>query len=140
MNNSVFKDCLKVVCGVLFLQLLVVHSGVLSLSLIFSVSGLLEALQTLRGALGIGVLFATACCVVDKKESHISTFLRDWPVEKLKEVKVADALKHPNWSMGRKITVDSATLMNKVTMSLLCPNCKSSFVQSLGFSIVLPRC
>jgi 1-deoxy-D-xylulose-5-phosphate reductoisomerase len=38
---------------------------------------------------------------------------RDWPVEKLKEVKVADALKHPNWSMGRKITVDSATLMNK---------------------------
>lgn len=39
---------------------------------------------------------------------------RDWPVEKLKEVKVADALKHPNWSMGRKITVDSATLMNKV--------------------------
>ncbi len=38
---------------------------------------------------------------------------RDWPVEKLPEVKVADALKHPNWSMGRKITVDSATLMNK---------------------------
>ncbi|MGD1849501.1 MAG: 1-deoxy-D-xylulose-5-phosphate reductoisomerase [Cyanophyceae cyanobacterium] len=38
---------------------------------------------------------------------------RDWPVEKLPEVKVADALKHPNWSMGRKITVDSATLKNK---------------------------
>lgn len=38
---------------------------------------------------------------------------RDWPVEKLKEVKVADALKHPNWSMGKKITVDSATLFNK---------------------------
>eukprot|EP00891_Asterochloris_glomerata_P005010 jgi/Astpho2/5010/Aster-05944 len=38
---------------------------------------------------------------------------RDWPVEKLQHVKVADALKHPNWSMGRKITVDSATLMNK---------------------------
>ncbi|MBW4512597.1 MAG: 1-deoxy-D-xylulose-5-phosphate reductoisomerase [Scytonematopsis contorta HA4267-MV1] len=38
---------------------------------------------------------------------------RDWPVEKLTEVTVADALKHPNWSMGRKITVDSATLMNK---------------------------
>jgi hypothetical protein len=34
----------------------------------------------------------------------------------LKDVKVADALKHPNWSMGRKITVDSATLMNKVSM------------------------
>lgn len=38
---------------------------------------------------------------------------RDWAVEKLSKVTVADALKHPNWSMGRKITVDSATLMNK---------------------------
>ncbi|PSC72817.1 1-deoxy-D-xylulose-5-phosphate reductoisomerase [Micractinium conductrix] len=38
---------------------------------------------------------------------------RDWPVEKLPSVTVADALKHPNWSMGKKITVDSATLMNK---------------------------
>jgi 1-deoxy-D-xylulose-5-phosphate reductoisomerase len=38
---------------------------------------------------------------------------RDWPVEKLGAVTVQDALKHPNWSMGRKITVDSATLMNK---------------------------
>ncbi|CAI0398632.1 unnamed protein product [Linum tenue] len=38
---------------------------------------------------------------------------RDLPVEKLKDVQVADALKHPNWSMGKKITVDSATLFNK---------------------------
>ena len=38
---------------------------------------------------------------------------RDWDVSKLAEVTVADAIKHPNWSMGRKITVDSATLMNK---------------------------
>lgn len=38
---------------------------------------------------------------------------RDLPIEKLAEVKVADALKHPNWSMGQKITIDSATLMNK---------------------------
>jgi 1-deoxy-D-xylulose-5-phosphate reductoisomerase len=38
---------------------------------------------------------------------------RDWETEKLSTVTVADALKHPNWSMGRKITVDSATLMNK---------------------------
>lgn len=33
--------------------------------------------------------------------------------EELKNVKVEDALKHPNWSMGRKITIDSATLVNK---------------------------
>jgi 1-deoxy-D-xylulose-5-phosphate reductoisomerase len=38
---------------------------------------------------------------------------RDWPVEKLSHVTPADALKHPNWSMGPKITVDSATLANK---------------------------
>lgn len=33
--------------------------------------------------------------------------------EELKKVTKADALKHPNWSMGNKITIDSATLMNK---------------------------
>lgn len=38
---------------------------------------------------------------------------RDWSVEQLPFVTVQDALKHPNWSMGQKITVDSATLMNK---------------------------
>jgi 1-deoxy-D-xylulose-5-phosphate reductoisomerase len=38
---------------------------------------------------------------------------RDLPVEQLANVTVADALKHPNWSMGQKITIDSATLMNK---------------------------
>ena len=38
---------------------------------------------------------------------------RDWSVEELGSVTVQDALKHPNWSMGQKITVDSATLMNK---------------------------
>lgn len=38
---------------------------------------------------------------------------RSLPVEKLSQVTVKDALKHPNWSMGRKITIDSATLMNK---------------------------
>ncbi|MEG4813524.1 1-deoxy-D-xylulose-5-phosphate reductoisomerase [Microcoleus sp. K5-D4] len=38
---------------------------------------------------------------------------RDLPIDKLAAVTVADALKHPNWSMGQKITIDSATLMNK---------------------------
>ncbi|BFL47883.1 1-deoxy-D-xylulose-5-phosphate reductoisomerase [Lactonifactor longoviformis] len=33
--------------------------------------------------------------------------------EELRNVKVEDALKHPNWAMGRKITIDSATLVNK---------------------------
>jgi 1-deoxy-D-xylulose-5-phosphate reductoisomerase len=38
---------------------------------------------------------------------------RDWSVEQLEGVRPADALRHPNWAMGPKITVDSATLMNK---------------------------
>jgi len=35
------------------------------------------------------------------------------PLAKLSEVTVSDALNHPNWSMGKKITIDSATMMNK---------------------------
>ncbi|BDV43516.1 1-deoxy-D-xylulose 5-phosphate reductoisomerase [Geotalea uraniireducens] len=35
------------------------------------------------------------------------------PLEELAHVSVADALNHPNWSMGQKITIDSATMMNK---------------------------
>lgn len=38
---------------------------------------------------------------------------RDWPVERLADVTVEQATTHPNWSMGKKITIDSATLMNK---------------------------
>ena len=38
---------------------------------------------------------------------------REKTLEELERVKVADALKHPNWNMGKKITIDSATLMNK---------------------------
>ena len=38
---------------------------------------------------------------------------RDWPIERLAHVTPADAIKHPNWAMGPKITVDSATLANK---------------------------
>jgi 1-deoxy-D-xylulose-5-phosphate reductoisomerase len=38
---------------------------------------------------------------------------RDWPVERLAQATRADALRHPNWAMGPKITVDSATLANK---------------------------
>ena len=38
---------------------------------------------------------------------------RDWEAADLAKATVADATSHPNWTMGRKITVDSATLMNK---------------------------
>ena len=36
------------------------------------------------------------------------------PINKFKKIKLKQALKHPNWRMGKKITIDSATMMNKV--------------------------
>ncbi len=36
------------------------------------------------------------------------------PFSKFKKIKISEALNHPNWKMGRKITIDSATMMNKV--------------------------
>jgi 1-deoxy-D-xylulose-5-phosphate reductoisomerase len=38
---------------------------------------------------------------------------RTWPAERIAQATVGDALDHPNWDMGPKITIDSATLMNK---------------------------
>jgi 1-deoxy-D-xylulose-5-phosphate reductoisomerase len=39
--------------------------------------------------------------------------LRDWPLDRLASASVADALAHPNWSMGARITIDSASMFNK---------------------------
>ena len=39
---------------------------------------------------------------------------RDWPLEKLVHATLEDTQKHPNWSMGQKITIDSATMVNKI--------------------------
>jgi 1-deoxy-D-xylulose-5-phosphate reductoisomerase len=38
---------------------------------------------------------------------------RTWPAERIARATIEEALRHPNWSMGPKITIDSATLMNK---------------------------
>ena len=54
---------------------------------------------------------------IDIKKIYITAsggpFL-NYPIKKFKFIKPAQALKHPNWKMGKKITIDSATLMNKV--------------------------
>ena len=54
---------------------------------------------------------------IDIKKIYITAsggpFL-NYPKKKFKFIKPAHALKHPNWKMGKKITIDSATLMNKV--------------------------
>lgn len=43
---------------------------------------------------------------------------RDWDLQRLQNATLTDALKHPNWSMGQKITIDSASMVNK-TFELL---------------------
>ena len=60
-------------------------------------------------------------CLVGERAEDIEKLLltasggpfRTLPKEELSRVRAADALKHPNWSMGAKITIDSATMMNK---------------------------
>lgn len=39
--------------------------------------------------------------------------LRDWPLDKLASATVAEASQHPNWAMGQRITIDSASMFNK---------------------------
>ncbi len=39
---------------------------------------------------------------------------RDWDISQLQNATLADTQKHPNWSMGQKITIDSATMVNKM--------------------------
>ena len=63
--------------------------------------------------------FALSYLVQDKPISKMTITasggsFRDYPLEKLKQVSVKEALNHPNWSMGQKITIDSATMMNKL--------------------------
>ncbi len=60
-------------------------------------------------------------CLLGQKRSEVDKLLItasggpfiDKPMDQLSQVNPEDALKHPNWQMGPKITVDSATLMNK---------------------------
>ncbi len=60
-------------------------------------------------------------CLNGENNNHISKLLltasggpfRGRTIEEMKNITVADALKHPNWAMGKKITIDSATMVNK---------------------------
>lgn len=60
-------------------------------------------------------------CLTGEKKSQVKRLIitasggafRDKSLEELKDVTIADALNHPNWKMGPKITIDSATMMNK---------------------------
>lgn len=60
-------------------------------------------------------------CLIGEEQNPIEKLLitasggpfRETPLDKMKDIRVEDALKHPNWDMGAKITIDSATMMNK---------------------------
>ena len=66
--------------------------------------------------------FSIFSLIDDKNKSDIEKIyitasggpFRNLPKNQFKKIELKDALKHPNWSMGKKITIDSATLMNKV--------------------------
>ncbi len=86
-----------------------------------------EAVMTAAKAKGIHVLpvdsehNAIFQCLEGHRDNDVRRILltasggpfRQLPTEQLAAVTVAQALKHPTWSMGRKITIDSATLFNK---------------------------
>ena len=60
-------------------------------------------------------------CLAGRPECEIKNLLitasggafRNWSMEEIAQATLQDALKHPNWSMGPKVTIDSASLMNK---------------------------
>ena len=66
-------------------------------------SALHQCLASVQGATDVARLLLTAS----------GGPFHGWPAEQLGTITVADALAHPTWSMGPKITVDSSTLMNK---------------------------
>jgi 1-deoxy-D-xylulose-5-phosphate reductoisomerase len=66
--------------------------------------------------------FSIYYAIKDKKINDLESIyltasggpLKNRPLNKFKNIKVSDALNHPNWKMGQKISIDSATMMNKV--------------------------
>ncbi|HNV70152.1 MAG TPA: 1-deoxy-D-xylulose-5-phosphate reductoisomerase [Candidatus Ozemobacteraceae bacterium] len=60
-------------------------------------------------------------CLADRDKKHVQRLIltasggpfRQWSADQMSRATPQDALKHPNWDMGGKITIDSATLMNK---------------------------
>ncbi len=60
---------------------------------------------------------------------------RNLPKKKFKKIKLKDALKHPNWRMGKKITIDSATLMNKVFEVIEAKNIFNSSYEKISILI-----
>ncbi len=78
-------------------------------------------------------------CITGKKPAEISRLIltasggpfRDWEPERLAKANVDEALNHPTWNMGRKITIDSATLANKALEVM-----EAHFLFGLGYDSI----
>ncbi len=94
------KECL-VTAGAVFMAQARLH-GTTILPVDSEHSAVFQCLDTLDGK-GVEKIILTAS----------GGPFRTWSFEQIKHAKLEDALKHPNYTMGQKITIDSATLMNK---------------------------
>lgn len=80
-------------------------------------------------------------CLVGEDPSHIRRILitasggpfRSWSREQMKNITPKDALKHPNWEMGSKITIDSSTMMNKGLEII-----EAHWLFDIGFERIVP--
>ncbi len=78
-------------------------------------------------------------CITGKQPAEISRLIltasggpfRDWEPERLAKANVDEALNHPTWNMGRKITIDSATLANKALEVM-----EAHFLFGLGYDSI----
>ena len=80
-------------------------------------------------------------CLVGEDPSHVRRILitasggpfRSWSREQMKNITPKDALKHPNWEMGSKITIDSSTMMNKGLEII-----EAHWLFEIGFERIVP--
>jgi 1-deoxy-D-xylulose-5-phosphate reductoisomerase len=78
-------------------------------------------------------------CVAGRGQTELARLIltasggpfRTWPRERIAAATVAEALRHPTWKMGKKITVDSATLVNKALEVI-----EAHFLFGLGYEAV----
>ena len=80
-------------------------------------------------------------CLVGEDAGHIHRILitasggpfRTWSRDQMKQITPKDALKHPNWDMGNKITIDSSTMMNKGLEII-----EAHWLFEIGFDHIVP--
>ena len=80
-------------------------------------------------------------CLVGEDAGHIRRILitasggpfRTWSRDRMKQITPSDALKHPNWDMGSKITIDSSTMMNKGLEII-----EAHWLFEIGFDKIVP--